>query len=115
MLLKAICIASALMATAAIPASAAQSSEGRSVTVHYDDLNITNPKGAAVLINRIRYAAQAVCGPSPDMRNVVGWDSYRACLNETVSRALLTVNSATVSAAYQNGSGAQELVVSDRN
>lgn len=52
-----------LIAIAAIIAPAARASniEPTSETVHFADLNVASPEGAAMLFKRIRAAAQEVC------------------------------------------------------
>src|SRR5690242_14691938 len=47
--------------------AAADNSEVRSETVHYADLNLSSPQGAATLYSRIKWAAQDVCGWSDNL------------------------------------------------
>ncbi len=71
------------------------------VTVSYRDLNVANPEGARVLYNRIRAAAQKVCGPTlaswyPGVRA-----SWNKCYEETVDRAVKDVNRPMLTGLHQ--------------
>ena len=66
--------------------------EPRSVTVHFEDLNINNARGAAVLYQRIRYAAQDVCGNLPQQRSLAIASRYATCVREAIAGAVARVN-----------------------
>src|SRR5277367_3841997 len=66
----------ALAAATAVPADA----DSNQTTVHFGDLNIDRPAGAAVLYRRIRAAARSVCGdPQPPGLHMTSPD-WRRCV-----------------------------------
>ena len=74
---------------------------GKQMAVNYADLNISRPTGAEVLITRMRAAAAQVCGPAPDMRDLVMYRFYRQCIAESVERGVATVNAPVVTEVYR--------------
>ena len=89
-------IFSALAASFATVCTAADSSETRSQTVKYADLNISNPSGALVLYERIRAGAQGACS--------YYWfhtDADEArCVHDAIANAVAKVNRPALSAVY---------------
>jgi UrcA family protein len=87
--------AAVLALAAACPAFAADPYEPRSIQVHFADLDLDSPEGAATLMRRIRQAAAQVCGrpgetPETKMR-------HRACIKFAVSNAVAAVDRPVVS------------------
>lgn len=72
----------------------------RQMVVSYSDLNISNPSGAETLLSRIRYAADSVCGGTPDLRNLNAWENYRTCDKQAMDQAIAAVNSPLVAQLY---------------
>jgi len=72
-------------------ACAAQAYAADAIVVHYDDLNVATPAGAAVLYKRITQAAKVVCPeyPAGDVRNI---KISRPCNQEAVARAVASVH-----------------------
>jgi UrcA family protein len=65
----------------------------RSVTVHFEDLNINTRPGAARLYQRIKHAAEDVCGGNPGpQRQLVLASLYTTCVREAVAGAVARVN-----------------------
>jgi UrcA family protein len=62
-------------------------------TVSYADLNLETPSGQAILKARIQRAAEAVCGPEPDSRDLAQLAPYRRCMKETVDTAVAAIPS----------------------
>jgi UrcA family protein len=70
-------------------------------TVHFGDLNIDQPAGAAVLYRRIQYAAQRVCGePQLTGSHVVSPD-WRRCVAQAVDRAVVAVDRPALTAYHR--------------
>ena len=67
----------------------------RQAVVSYADLNLNTQFGQAVLKARIRRAAQAVCGPEPDSRDLARLPPYRACMKASVDTAVAAIPSAS--------------------
>ena len=73
------------------------------IAVSYSDLNISRPEGAQVLITRMRAAARQVCGPAPDQREFTFYRLYRDCVEDALSRAVVTLNDPLVTELYRSG------------
>ncbi|MGZ3276196.1 MAG: UrcA family protein [Caulobacteraceae bacterium] len=86
----------AAVTLAAGPALAhpAQDEDGpRQAAVSYADLNLDTASGQAVLVARIRRAAEAVCGGEPDSRDVKAQMTFRGCMKQTVGTAVAAIPS----------------------
>lgn len=80
------------------PPPRAPDADTPSETVRFGDLDISQPRGAEILVKRIRRAATHVCAAEK-----VDWNSnptYRACLRKAASEAVAAVGNPVVSAAY---------------
>ena len=73
----------ALTSNAPIVTSAGQA---RTVKVQYGDLNLSTPKGKAVLSQRIHQAVDLVCF-QPDPRALQQWSQYRSCIQTATDSA----------------------------
>jgi UrcA family protein len=72
------------------------------ITVHFGDLNLDQPAGAAVLYRRIRNAAEHVCGsPQPPGSNIpsIAW---RTCVADSVERSVIAVDRQALTAYYRS-------------
>jgi UrcA family protein len=67
----------------------------RQATVSYADLNLNTVGGLAVLKARIQRAAEAVCGPEPDSRDLARVMPFRLCMKQTVDTAVAAIPSAS--------------------
>jgi UrcA family protein len=83
---------------AALPA-AADGFEPLKETVKFGDLDISRPKGAAVLYSRIRAAAEKVCSPL-DRGDLSAKMHFNACINKAVADAVTAVNEPALLAIY---------------
>ena len=85
----------------------AQPAEGwaalESLDVFYGDLNLSNPAGAEVMLNRINFAATRVCGGLPDIRELRLRLYFKACVRAATEDAVDEVNAPLVSALYNDG------------
>lgn len=97
-----------LLATAPLRSTAAQPGERNAVSlgddvpatvVRYQDLNLATDTGARVLLQRIRFAADAVC-PAVDNRDLGRFMAHKRCVELAVSRAVEQVGSARLAAVY---------------
>ena len=77
-----------LIAGPALAAPVQSDDAPRQAAVSYADLNLSTPTGQAVLVARIHSAAQAVCGPEPDSRDVKAQMAFRGCMKHTAWAAL---------------------------
>jgi UrcA family protein len=66
--------------------------EPRSVTVHFEDLDINSAPGAAALYKRIRSAAAFVCNDLGTSRSLVYLGRYKTCVHGAVSGAVGRIN-----------------------
>src|ERR1700761_9173057 len=65
----------------------------RRAAVSYADLNLNTAGGQAVLAARIHRAAETVCGPEPDSRDLKRLAPFRRCLKESVDAAVAAIPS----------------------
>jgi UrcA family protein len=69
----------------------ADSLDGRAaLTVHYSDLNMNTDAGVAALYNRIRHAAQQVCG-DVDPRRLDEGAAAQACVHHAIATSVAAV------------------------
>ena len=61
------------------------------VTVHFADLNVSRPEGAAALYSRIRSAAKQVCWRE-QTRSIDATRQLDACIAAAITEAVNTVN-----------------------
>ena len=61
------------------------------VTVRYDDLNLSSESGMNALKQRIRHAAEIVCG-EVDTRDTRGLTQHFKCVRDAADTALTRVN-----------------------
>jgi UrcA family protein len=97
----AICVASATMAAHADEASVNVPAR----TVYYADLNLNTPAGASVLYNRIRNAAEQVCG-DVNSRRLPEAVAAKACVAHAVSASVHSVNNVSLTNEYNAHIGA---------
>ena len=88
--------------------AAADNSEVRSETVHYADLNLSSPQGAAALYRRIKWAARDVCGWNDDVLEMQA--DARACVEKAIADAVTRVGRLELTAIY-NANHRQHLAV----
>jgi UrcA family protein len=81
----------------------------RRVTVDYSDINIASAQGAQAVVQRLRQAAEEVCGPTPDLREIRRTADYRSCLDRAAGEAVTAISSVTVAAAYKGARPPQVL------
>jgi UrcA family protein len=75
------------------PVWADTSETPRSITVHFEDLNINSARGAARLFQRIEYAAKDVCGGNlRSQRELVLSSLYKTCVRGAIAGAVARVN-----------------------
>ena len=74
-------------------------------TVHYADLNINSPAGAEVLYQRIRSAAEQVCG-NVDSRRLAEAAAAKACVDRAMSESVRAVNAPRLTDTYDAHTGA---------
>lgn len=73
---------------------------GMRISVAYDDLNVSHPAGARVLLARIEAAASIVCGGVPETSDLKMQMFYRSCARDATARAVAGVGQPLVAALY---------------
>jgi len=92
--------------------SAAAGSGARSTVVSYQDLNVSNPQGAARLYSRIVQSAQSVCGFLDADRFFSEISAeVSACVHKTVADAVRKVGNPQLIAVY-NANNREPLPIS---
>ena len=66
--------------------------EPRSITVHFEDLDINSTPGVATLYKRIGAAAASVCHDLATSRSLVYLGRYHTCVHGAVSVAVTRIN-----------------------
>ena len=73
----------------------------RRITVHFDDLNLEQPRGVAALYRRVRLAAEQVCGEPKRPGEAMISTDWRACVAQAVERAVVAVDRPAVTAYHR--------------
>jgi len=97
----------------AVLAAGAQAADVPQVHVKYAGLNLNTAAGATVLYQRIRSAADQVCGVSGN-RELARLEQAKACAAHVVGEAVAAVNAPALTSVYQakvGGSGVTRLAV----
>jgi UrcA family protein len=81
----------ALALVGSFQAQAGEINSERRVIVRYDDINVREAAGARILLARIDQAADDVCGPAPDMRQLGMWESFRDCRKTAMDNAMASL------------------------
>jgi UrcA family protein len=87
-------------AGASLAAPAAANPDQVSVAVRFGDLNLAAQPGAAVALRRIHNAAQSICGPAPDIKDLERTADYRGCVAASMGPAVASLNNPLVTALY---------------
>jgi UrcA family protein len=72
------------------------------ITVHFGDLNLDQPAGAAVLYRRIRNAAEHVCGSLQPPGSNIPSIAWRTCVADSVERSVIAVDRQALTAYYRS-------------
>ena len=82
------------------------------LTVRYSDLNLDTPAGAAVLYQRIRHAAEQVCGKA-DSRRLDEMVVAQDCMDKAIASSVSAVGNAQLTSQYvaRVGSKASKQIV----
>jgi UrcA family protein len=78
---------------------AVETGDAPQVVVHYADLNLSSPQGAAALYVRIRRAADSVC-PDINLSDLASKARKDACVHKAIADAVITVNQPALFAQY---------------
>jgi UrcA family protein len=118
-MLKSVLIAIAgagLVSVAAAPGSAraqpASNPESVSVRITYADLNLSSQEGAREMMGRIEGAARIICGESSSNNDLAERSREHACVNQTMSGAVRSLDAPTVTALSESRRGAGTFVAS---
>jgi UrcA family protein len=96
-------IAAAVALFAALTAGA-HAADVPQVHVNYADLNVNTAAGAKVLYQRIRGAADLVCGVA-DTRELARLSRAQACAAHAIDEAVATVNASALTAVAEAKTG----------
>lgn len=77
----------------------------RRQVLDYADLNLATPSGKATFKTRIKGAAEAVCGPEADIRNLDESADYKACVAKAIQDALSALPDVRQQASRPSHSG----------
>jgi UrcA family protein len=84
----------------------------RRVVLRFGELDINHGPGAAIMVARIRQAAETVCGPDLGQIDLGSRSRYRACVQASAGAAVRRLDAPLVTAVYQGGD--QSLRVANR-
>lgn len=103
-------VAAVSLASVTVVAHADSEVDAPTRTVHYSDLNLNTQAGVATLYNRIRNAAQLVCG-NVDPRRLDEAASAKTCIDKAVFSSVTAVNNPKLTSEYNvRVSGAQKQI-----
>lgn len=88
----------------ALPA-AADSFEPPKVAVKAADLNLANPRDAAVLYRRIHTAAENICSPYDHTGGLSSKMLVNTCVNKAVENAVIKTNEPALTTVYSAKTG----------
>ncbi|MBS0376832.1 MAG: UrcA family protein [Proteobacteria bacterium] len=98
-----------LLASSAFAATPAETPSQR---VRYTELDLNKDAGVERLYVRLRGAAEHVCGTA-DLRDLKAFAAQKACVRESLDRAVEAVHSARLSARHRSGTPAVQLAAND--
>jgi UrcA family protein len=78
---------------------AAADQDARRVSVHYADLNLTDPVAIRTLYGRLREAARVACDDSPT-GEIQRKSAYKACFDSALQKSVNTVGNADLYALH---------------
>jgi UrcA family protein len=104
-------VAAVSLSSVAVAAHADQALDVPARTVHYSDLNLNTQAGVAALYNRIRSAAQLVCG-NVDPRRLDEAASAKACMDKAVFSSVTAVNNPMLTSEYNARVGGAQKQIS---
>ncbi len=100
---RSLALASVACLLGAASTGASQPAHGvPSVTVSYGDLNLSTTQGANALYQRIRLAADTVCGYKG--RTLLEQQLWMSCFNEAVERAVGAVDNPALTSVHAHTS-----------
>lgn len=75
-----------------IAAPAQSAADVQTISVSYGDINISTPAGHAVLVARVKQAAESICGQRPvTLLDVAANQRFNACMSKAVNAAMAKV------------------------
>jgi UrcA family protein len=80
---------------------AAHAASTERVVVYYGDLNLSAPTGVKSLYSRIKRAAQLVCGPAPDARELERAWVYERCTSASFDDAVKRIDEPLISVSKE--------------
>lgn len=98
------------LSTVAFGAYAGETNDVPTRTVRYADLDLNTQKGATVLYNRIRQAAEQVCGYE-GLQPLAIAAPVKACVNRAVASSVEAINNARLTSVYDSRNGVKALSV----
>jgi len=93
--------AAALALTGVWQCGTAAEAQVSQTIVHFGDLNVDRPAGAAVLYRRIRHAAEGVCGERRDPGTQMISSQWRSCVAQAIDRAVVSLDRPALTAYHR--------------
>jgi UrcA family protein len=78
--------------------------------VRFDDLNLGQPRGVAMLYGRIQAAAAQVCGDAQRVGSRIVSTAWQVCVAKAVDRAVAQVDRPALTAYHEARTGAPSLI-----
>ena len=75
--------------------------DGDSFKVSMAGIDLQSAAGAKIMLIRIRTASEQACGSAPYIRDLSGVSNWKACVADTVGRAVKQLNAPMVTVALQ--------------
>jgi UrcA family protein len=98
------------LAAAAPLATVAHADQPTAVGVRFNDLNLSKPTDAAVMLGRLDHAAMQACGAAPfeSLREYQSAIRHSRCYVRGVGRAIATLDAPAVTAIFDRQYGRSE-------
>jgi UrcA family protein len=110
-LITLVAVAGFCLASVTIGAHADQTANDvQARTVHYADLNLDTRAGSAVLYQRIRHAAEQVCGDAGS-RQLEQARAAKACIDQAIQSSVRFVNTPKLTNEYNTHFGVAQKTV----
>ena len=84
--------------------------DGASYKLSTAGVDLQSAAGAKTMLVRIRVASEKACGSAPYIRDLNGASSWKACVADTVARAVKQLNAPMVTVALQGPNAGRQTV-----
>lgn len=81
------------------------------LTVSYDDVNISSPRGAEIVLGRIVSAARQVCGANSGVRGATTAREILVCVRFATEQAVRQINAPQLTSLFQRRAATNQIAM----